>query len=184
MRILYIDLNDSGISGDMFLASLLGIVPEPEIILEELRQLKEFLPGVSQLKIELEKIPQSGIQLNKLKIEINENRDHRSAKTLVDSLNRFLDERAFSDSAQKFANEVLNSLIQAEAAVHGKLANKVHLHELSSIDTLIDIIGVMSALDKINAFNEEFKFYCGKIPLGGEKLILHMEFYPFLLQLL
>ena len=161
------DLNNSGVSGDMLLASLLGIVSEPEIVLKELRKLKDFLPGVSQLDIELIKIQRSGIQLNQLKIEIKENKDHRSAKTLLDSLNKFLSENTFSDLAQRFANKVLNSLIQAEAEVHGKLADKVHLHELSSIDTLIDIIGVTSVLDKLNAFDKDFKIYCSKIPLGG-----------------
>ena len=161
------DLNNSGVSGDMLLASLLGIVSEPEIVLKELRKLKDFLPGVSQLDIELIKIQRSGIQLNQLKIEIKENKDHRSAKTLLDSLNKFLSENTFSDLAQRFANKVLNSLIQAEAEVHGKLANKVHLHELSSIDTLIDVIGVTSVLDKLNAFDKDFKLYCSKIPLGG-----------------
>ena len=68
MRILYIDLNNSGISGDMLLAALLGIVPEPENILKDLRKLKDYLPGVSQLIIELKKIHRSGIQLNQLKI--------------------------------------------------------------------------------------------------------------------
>ena len=86
MRILYIDLNNSGISGDMFLASLLGIVPEPEKILEELRKLKDYLPGVSQLNIDLKKIPRSGIQLNQLIIEIKEDRAHRH---LLRELNQY-----------------------------------------------------------------------------------------------
>ena len=167
MRKLYIDLNSSGISGDMLLAALLGIVPEPEKILKDLRKLKDYLPGVSQLIIELKKIHRSGIQLNQLKIEIKENKEHRSAKTLQNSLNKYLNENSFSDSAKNYANQVLNSLIQAEAEVHGKLANKIHLHELSSIDTLIDILGVTSVLDKINGFDENIQFYCSKIPLGG-----------------
>ena len=167
MRKLYIDLNSSGISGDMLLAALLGIVPEPEKILKDLRKLKDYLPGVSQLIIELKKIHRSGIQLNQLKIEIKENKGHRSAITLQNSLNKYLNENSFSGSAKNYANQVLNSLIQAEAEVHGKLANKIHLHELSSIDTLIDILGVTMALDKINGFDENIQFYCSKIPLGG-----------------
>ncbi len=167
MRKLYIDLNSSGISGDMLLAALLGIVPEPEKILKDLRKLKDYLPGVSQLIIELKKIHRSGIQLNQLKIEIKENKGHRSAHTLQNSLNKYLNENSFSSSAKNYANQVLNSLIQAEAEVHGKLANKIHLHELSSIDTLIDILGVTMALDKINGFDENIQFYCSKIPLGG-----------------
>ncbi|MFX0081944.1 MAG: nickel pincer cofactor biosynthesis protein LarC [Candidatus Hodarchaeota archaeon] len=167
MRILYIDLKNSGISGDMLLAALLGIVPEPEEILKDLRKLKNYLPDVSQLNIDLNKIDRSGIQLNQLKIEIKENKDHRSAKTLKNSLNQYLNENSFSDLAKNYANQVLDSLIQAEAEVHGELASKVHLHELSSIDTLIDILGVTTVLDKMNSFDENFKFFCSKIPLGG-----------------
>ncbi|MFX1438362.1 MAG: nickel pincer cofactor biosynthesis protein LarC [Promethearchaeota archaeon] len=167
MRILYFDLNNSGISGDMFLASILGLVPKPEIILEELKKLKEYLPGVSKLNIGLKKISRSGIFLNQLNIEFNENREHRSAKTLVSSLNTFLDENQFTNPAKSYANQVLNSLINAEAEVHGELTNEVHLHELSSVDTLIDILGVTRALEKMGVFNKPFKFYCSKIPLGG-----------------
>ncbi|MFX1343721.1 MAG: nickel pincer cofactor biosynthesis protein LarC [Promethearchaeota archaeon] len=170
MRILYFDLKNSGISGDMLLAALLGLVPEPEEILEDLKKLKDYLSDVSHLIIELKKISRSGIHLNQLKIEIKENKDQRSAKTLQNSLNKYLNENYFSDSAKNYANQVLNSLIHAEAEVHGELANKVHLHELSSIDTLIDILGVTIALDKINSFDEDFQIYCSKIPLGGGEI--------------
>ncbi|MFX1278993.1 MAG: nickel pincer cofactor biosynthesis protein LarC [Promethearchaeota archaeon] len=167
MKIIYFDLNNSGISGDMLLASLLGIVPKAEIILDELRKLKEYLPGISKLNIFLNKISRSGILINQLTIEIKENRNHRSTQTLIKALNRFLDENKFSKLAKAYANQVLNSLIQAEAEVHGELVNKVHLHELSSVDTLIDILGVSRALEKIDYFNKDLKIYYSKIPLGG-----------------
>ncbi len=170
MRILYLDLNNSGISGDMFLASLLGLVTNPNDILQELTELRNYLPGVYKLNIKLMKIPRSGLQTNQLDIEIKETKDHRSAQTLQKSLETYLDEKKFSDSAKDYAVKVLNSLIQAEAEVHGELAENIHLHELSSIDTLIDIIGVTSVLDKINGFDDKICIYCSKIPLGGGKV--------------
>ncbi|MFX1376618.1 MAG: nickel pincer cofactor biosynthesis protein LarC [Promethearchaeota archaeon] len=170
MGVLYIDVSNSGISGDMFLASLLGLVPEPETILENLREITNHLSGVSQLNLELIKISRSGIQLNKLKVEIKETKEHRSAKTLQKSLNSYLNEKNLSISAKNYANQVLNTLIQAEAEVHGELNKNIHLHELSSVDTLIDIIGVTIALEKIKGYNENFNFYCSKIPLGGGKV--------------
>ena len=121
MRILYIDLLNSGISGDMFLAGLLGLVPEPNVILHELRDLKNWLPNVTKLDIELIYTERSGIQLNQLKIDIKETKDHRTAKTLQKSLNNFLLNSKISDSAKNYANNVLKSLIQAEADVHGEL---------------------------------------------------------------
>ncbi|MHA2280350.1 MAG: nickel pincer cofactor biosynthesis protein LarC [Promethearchaeota archaeon] len=170
MRILYLDLNNSGISGDMFLASLLGLVPNPNEILEELTELKNYLTGVSKLNIKLMEIPRSGIKTHQLKIDIVETKDHRSAKILQNSLNTYLKDKNFSDSAKNYAINVLNSLILAEAEVHGKLAEKIHLHELSSVDTLIDIIGVTLVLDAIDGFDDKFHIYCSKIPLGGGKV--------------
>jgi len=82
MRILYIDMNNSGISGDMFLASLLGLVPEDNRILTELEDLKNYLSGVSKLSIKLVHIERNGIQLNQLQIEIKESKEHRTSKTL------------------------------------------------------------------------------------------------------
>ena len=70
MKTLYIDTTNSGISGDIFLAGLLDLVPNPEIILNELKQLKDELAGVSALKIDLIKINRSGLHVNQLKIDI------------------------------------------------------------------------------------------------------------------
>ena len=159
MRILYLDLNNSGISGDMFLASLLGLIPNPNEILEELTELRNYLPGVSKLNIELMEIQRSGIKTNQLRIEIIEKKDHRSAKTLQNSLNAYLKDKKFSNSAKNYATNVLNTLIHAESEVHGELAEKIHLHELSSVDTLIDILGVTVILDSINGFDDEFHIY-------------------------
>lgn len=170
MRIIYFDLINSGISGDMLLASLLDLVPTTNEIIEKLLELKEYLPGISQLNIELKKRLISGIQINQLKINIKESKNHRSAKQLKDSLHKFLTEKNFSKPAKNFANKVLASLFQAEAEVHGELAKNIHLHELSSVDTLIDILGVTAVLDAVNGFDENFKVYCSKIPLGGGKI--------------
>jgi len=167
MRILHTDLQNSGISGDMFLAGLLGLVPEPNQILMELKNLKNSFPDVSKLNIELVNAECSGIQLNQLKIDIEEKKDHRTAKTLQKSLNDFLLNLKMSEPAMNYANEVLNSLIHAEAEVHGKLVKNIHLHELSSVDTLLDIIGVAMVLDRINGFKDDFAITCSTIPLGS-----------------
>ncbi len=167
MKFLYIDMTNSGISGDMLLASLLGLVPDSDVILSDLKGLKKHLSGVSKLDIRLETPKRSGIQLNQLKIEIKETKDRRTAKTLKNSLNEFLTSQKVTDSAKNYANKVLNSLIQAEGEVHGEVNENIHLHELSSVDTLIDILGVAIVLDKIGGFEENFKVFCSEIPLGS-----------------
>lgn len=167
MRYIYIDLVNSGISGDMLLAALLGLVPEYNKILKELEKLQNFLPGVSKLEINLVKTVITGVQVNKLKISIKETKDHRTATILQKSLNDFLANIKISDPAKIYAKNVLNTLIQAEAEVHGELIENIHLHELSSVDTLLDIIGVAIALERIHGFKDDFKIVCSTIPLGS-----------------
>ena len=167
MKVLYIDASNSGISGDILLSALLDLVPNPEKILGELKELIDFISGVSKLEIELKKIKRSGIQLNQLKIEIKESKKHRTPKSLREAINNFMNNKSFTEQAKFYANSVLNSLIQAEAEVHGELEENLHLHELSSVDTLVDIAGVSRALELLGVFKEDFVISCSKLPLGG-----------------
>jgi len=170
MKILFLDCVNSGISGDMFLASLLELVEDSNEVLSLLANLKNYLKGVSQLKIKLLKIEKFGIQVNQLKIELQEDKHHRTPKVLQSALEKALEEYNFSEPAKAYAREVLNSLFQAEAQVHGELIKKIHLHELSSVDTLIDILGVTKVLEIIGYFHEKFKVYCSRLPLGGGEI--------------
>jgi uncharacterized protein (TIGR00299 family) protein len=167
MKSLIIDASNSGISGDIFLAALLGLVPNAANIINDLKELKLFLNDVIKLEIELTKIERSGIKVNQLKLNIKEEKHHRNPKILKDALNKFLDEKRFSESGKQYANNVLDSLFRAEAEVHQDQIENIHLHEISSVDTLIDILGVSKSLETIGAFDKDFEIYCGKIPLGG-----------------
>ncbi len=164
---LYIDALNSGISGDMFLASLLDLSSNPETILNSLRLLPEFLSGISKLALDLGKVDRFGLKVNQLQIDIKEKKHHRTITVLQESLTNFLAEMSLSQSARDYARNVLNSLVQAEAKVHGKDVEDIHLHELSSVDTLIDIAGVTIALDEMKIFENNSPVYCSLVPLGG-----------------
>jgi len=167
MKSLYIDAINSGISGDMFLASLLGLNDEPNEILSDLKELKVHLKGVSILDLELVEVKRMGMEVHQLKVSIKESKNHRTPDELSNALERFLDNKQYSKSAKKFARNVLNTLFKAEAEVHGNLVENIHLHELSSVDTLVDILGVTKALDNLGGFTENFTYHCSNIPLGG-----------------
>ncbi|MEJ2251340.1 MAG: LarC family nickel insertion protein [Candidatus Lokiarchaeota archaeon] len=170
MKVIYLDTKDSGISGDILLSALLELTDDPKKILKELEELKDYLSGISILQIKLEKIKRHELKINKLNIIIKENKDHRTVNELKESLARFLKDKEFSLETSKYAKNVLNSLINAEAKVHENLPEKVHLHELSSVDTLIDIIGVTKALNEIGYFSQKCNLYMSELPLGGGKV--------------
>ncbi|NVM16590.1 MAG: nickel pincer cofactor biosynthesis protein LarC [Candidatus Lokiarchaeota archaeon] len=167
MKSLYIDATNSGISGDMFLASLLGLNDDPDKVFSDLKELKSYLNGVSDLNLKLYKVKRMGVEVNRLKLLIKESKNHRIPDELTNALERYLDDKQYSKPAKKFARNVLNTLFKAEAEVHGDIVENIHLHELSSVDTLIDILGVTKALDNLGGFTGDFTYYCSEIPLGG-----------------
>ncbi|MHA1473164.1 MAG: nickel pincer cofactor biosynthesis protein LarC [Promethearchaeota archaeon] len=170
MKSLYFDLTNSGISGDMLLASLLGLIPDANQILTNLKDLKNYLKDVAKLELTLITVKRMGIITNKLEIIIEESKIHRSSEDLSAALEKFLIEKDYSNLAQDFARNVLNTLFKAEASIHGTLIENIHLHELSSVDTLIDILGVTKAIDILGGFNSNFSYYCSEVPLGGGKI--------------
>ncbi|TXT63249.1 MAG: hypothetical protein BAJALOKI1v1_760005 [Promethearchaeota archaeon] len=151
----------------MFLAALLELLPNSQKLLDSLCDLKGYLKGVSKLKIKMDKVKKNDIWVSQLHIDLTEKKTHRSIKALKDALNQFLKDKDFKSETSRYANDVLDTLITAEAEVHRKLKEKIHLHELSSVDTLIDILGVSKSLELLGAFSEELKIYCSILPLGG-----------------
>src|SRR5205823_10368514 len=46
--------------------------------------------------------------------------------------------------------DAFRRLAEVEGRIHGTPADEVHFHELGSVDTLIDICGVMTLLDDLD----------------------------------
>lgn len=167
MKTLYIDTTNSGVSGDMLFAGLLGLIDNPDEIIDEINEISKFISGIINFKVKLANVERSGIKVNQLDVKIEEKKDHRSGKSLKEALETYMEEKEFSENAKIYANNVIDSLINAEAYVHGKLAEEIHLHELSSIDTLLDILGVTRALEILGVFRKELHISTSTLPLGG-----------------
>ena len=54
-----------------------------------------------------------------------------------------------SESTRARASAVLRALFAAEARVHGGEPDQIHLHELGTADTLVDVVGVVHGLEQL-----------------------------------
>ena len=54
-----------------------------------------------------------------------------------------------SESTRARSTAVLKSLFDAEARVHGSNPDDIHLHELGTADTLVDVVGVVHGLEQL-----------------------------------
>ena len=56
---------------------------------------------------------------------------------------------ALSDQTRTRATAVLQVLFAAESRVHGSGPDEIHLHELGTADTLVDVVGVVHGLEQL-----------------------------------
>jgi uncharacterized protein (TIGR00299 family) protein len=163
--VIVIDPLVAGISGDMLLCSLVDLGADKNKIISGIKQSEKFLSNSTIQKIDFQKIQKKGVQSTQLLLEINEDVHERKGseikKAIIDSVNTL----ELSDKGKIFAESCIDTLISSEAKIHGVPEDSVHFHEASSIDTLVDIVGITIALDNLKLFDE--KILCLPISVGG-----------------
>ena len=153
--VFLIDPQVAGISGDMFLSALVSLGADKKKIFNGCKIIEKNLKGSELLELEFKEVNKTGISAQQLELKIKEELHERKGSELKICLNDCLKEISLSEEGKKFSRKCIDTLIKAESKVHGKPEETVHFHEASSIDTLIDIVGVAIALDDLNLFNED-----------------------------
>jgi len=163
--VLFIDCQVAGISGDMILSSLVDLGANKSKIIEGVKKSADLLDGTTIKKLDFIKVQKNGKSATQLILEIDENTYERKGIDMKQCIESASDILKLSNIAKEFAEKSINTLITAESNVHGETESSVHFHEASSIDTIVDIIGIAIALDDLNLFNEEI--ICSPVAIGG-----------------
>ena len=163
--VIVIDPQIAGISGDMLLCSLVDLGADKNQIVEGIKKIEKFLPDSKINKMDFQKIQKNGIESTELILEIDEKISERKGVEIKNAIINSVNELQLSDKARSFAESCINSLISSESKIHGISEDSVHFHEASSIDTLIDIVGVTIACEKLKLFEE--KIVCLPVSVGS-----------------
>jgi len=163
--VLVIDPQIAGISGDMLLSSLVDLGANKNRIFDGIKQAEKFLSGSSIVKIDFQKIQKHGVESLQLVLEIDENVHERKGLEIKKAINDSIQAIGLSKKAKFFAESCINTLISSESKIHGISEDSVHFHEASSIDTLVDIVGIAIALEDLALFDQ--KIVCLPVSVGG-----------------
>ncbi len=163
--VLVIDPQIAGISGDMLLCSLVDLGADKNKIIAGIKQSEKFLSNSSIKKIDFEKIQKHGVESLHLVLEIDEDIHERKGYEIKRAITESTQEIKLSPKATSFAESCIDTLISSESKIHGIPKESVHFHEASSIDTLVDIIGITIALEDLGLFDE--KIICLPVAVGG-----------------
>ena len=184
MNTLYIE-PFSGLSGDMFLGALCGLL-EAYDDLEELPQKLNLPDG----RVEISSVEKNGIVCRHVNVvDLNEptnvhpdhghkhehehphhhhkcdeghshshshdhphshvhgSHEHRHLSEIID----LIDNADITDSARKISKEIFQLIGKAESEVHNIPIEKIHFHEISAVDSIIDIVGCAVLIDRLGS---------------------------------
>src|SRR3954471_23017462 len=76
---------------------------------------------------------------------------HEGPHRTIAEIHHLIDGSALSPRGKERAKGLFQRLGDAEAAVHGVPVERVHLHEVGALDSIIDIVGAVHAIEAIGA---------------------------------
>jgi uncharacterized protein (TIGR00299 family) protein len=140
---LYLDCF-SGASGDMVLGAFLDLGLPIDALRGALGSLALEYGDVSA-----EKVTRAGITSTKFRLHdarppaATDSHRHYHLKGIVNAIRQ----SALTAEGQAKAIHLFERLAAAEAAIHGTPIEKVHLHEVGALDSIIDIVGAVYAFE-------------------------------------
>jgi uncharacterized protein (TIGR00299 family) protein len=148
-----------GAAGDMLMSALLELLNNKIDFLKQINTL-----GFLNVKVKAKLIEKCGIFGTNISVNINKKQSHDIIKKNINDTRQIYEN--FNLNINKIENiinnlnvsqEVKNNSIsiyqliyKAESKIHRHQIKHIHLHELGSIDALIDIIGVCILIELIN----------------------------------
>ena len=157
-RVLYFDCF-SGISGDMTLGALL----DAGLPLDDLRHALGSL-ALGDVELRAEKVLRTGVSATKFSVHgpltpSPQAHAHRHLPKIF----QMIDGSSLSSDGRNRAKAMFQRLGEAEAAIHQMPVEKVHLHEVGALDSIIDIVGTVFAMDWAGAD----RIVCSPLNVGG-----------------
>jgi pyridinium-3,5-bisthiocarboxylic acid mononucleotide nickel chelatase len=141
MTVLYFDCF-SGAAGDMILGALIDAGVPLEAVRGALGSLA-IEPDV----VWTERVSRAGILATKFCVKGEDGGEHAHPHRHLKGIYKLIDGSALSDAGKTRAKELFERLGRAEAEIHGTTMEKVHLHEVGALDSIIDIVGSVFALE-------------------------------------
>ena len=163
MKVLYFDCF-SGISGDMTLGALL----DAGLPLDALKHAFGSL-ALTGVHVHADRVLRAGVSATKFTVHAHDHdhahehhhhdHHHRSLPEIFD----LIDRSALSPAGRDRAKAMFQRLAEAEAAIHQMPVEQVHLHEVGALDSILDVVGTVFALEWVGAD----RIVCSPLNVGG-----------------
>jgi len=139
MRIAYFDCI-GGASGDMILGALLDAGLPLQVLQDAIVALD--LPGCT---VEAHKVVRGGLAATQAEVLVSDPAGERAWP----EVERLVLASHLDPPVKETAHRILRRIAEVEARLHQTALDQVHLHELGSLDTIVDVVGAVAGLQAL-----------------------------------
>ncbi|MBQ3425912.1 MAG: nickel pincer cofactor biosynthesis protein LarC [Clostridia bacterium] len=153
MKTIYIECT-MGAAGDMLLAALIELMPQPEAFVDRLNSI-----GVPKVTYKLKKQSKCGVIGTRIEVDVmgaaeDENmhehhHHHHHHHSRPRDIEHIINQLAVSEAVKKNALAVYKLIAEAESEAHGMPVEEIHFHEVGTMDAVADIAGVCLAMEEL-----------------------------------
>jgi uncharacterized protein (TIGR00299 family) protein len=152
MRIAYFDCI-AGASGDMILGALLDAgLPEARLR-ERLAALR-----LADFDLRCDRVNKNGFSATKVDVMVADDVPERH----LPDIEAIVQKSDLSATIKAQAIAIFRRLGEVEAGIHGTTLDRVHLHELGGVDTIVDVVGALAGLEELGIE----RIVASPLPLG------------------
>ncbi|MGH7651774.1 MAG: nickel pincer cofactor biosynthesis protein LarC [Gemmatimonadaceae bacterium] len=139
MKVAVLDPS-SGIAGDMFLGALVDVGLDREWL--------EHLPsalGIPEVKVRIGDVERSHVHCVKVDFDIPPQPHGRE----VSEIHRMIDVAKVPAAVAKSAHAAFDAIADIESEIHGVTPDQLHLHEVGSVDAILDVVGSIWGVQRL-----------------------------------
>lgn len=144
----------AGASGDMILGALVDAGLAEDALRDRLMALR-----LASFGLRCRKVHKSGFAATKVDVVVRDDATERRLPEII----AIVEASDLSDRIKEQAVGIFRRVGEAEARIHGKPLEQVHLHELGGIDTIVDVVGTLVGLEELNLR----RIVVSPLPLGS-----------------
>ncbi len=135
----------SGISGDMILGAMVDLGIEIKEIRKALKKI-----DLKGYKLQANHVQRNGVTGTQVKVLIDKPKPHHShPHRSYSNIRKLIEQSNLSLVVKNNSIEIFKRIAKVEARIHNTTIEKVHFHEVGGIDSIVDIVGGVWAIESL-----------------------------------
>ncbi|MED5353834.1 MAG: nickel pincer cofactor biosynthesis protein LarC [Nitrospinota bacterium] len=134
----------SGISGDMILGALIDLGVQETNISKALKKI-----DLKGYKFQTKYVERNGIVGTQIKIVDSLKHNYSYPHRSFSDIKKLIDQSDLSSTVKKNSVKIFEKIAKVEARIHNTTIGKVHFHEIGCVDSIVDIVGSVWAIESL-----------------------------------